>query len=105
MEKINGQWFHTEATKRAALSQYGCNCDSCCTAFLLYQDTFTEITTFATIPIGGEFIEGLTSVNEIATRIEPATHKGRPVNARRAGGKLVLMVDWEPVFIDKEVMP
>jgi hypothetical protein len=61
-------------------------------------DTFNASTTFATIPIGGEFVEALTTCNEVATRIEPTTHQGKPVNARRLGGKLVFMVEWEPVF-------
>jgi len=62
---------------------------------------FNTPTTFAAVPIGGEFIEGMTSNNEVATRIEATTYQGRPVNARRSGGKLVLMVDWEPVFVGK----
>jgi hypothetical protein len=65
---------------------------------------FNTPTTFARIPIGGEFIEALTTCNEVATHIEPTTLQGKPVNARRVGGKLVFMWDWEPVFIeDKEL--
>jgi hypothetical protein len=61
---------------------------------------FNTPTTFALIPVGGEFIEGLTTCNEVATRIdEPTTHQGKPVNARRSGGKLVWVAEWEPVFI------
>lgn len=58
------------------------------------------VPTFAAIPIGGEFVEVMTTCNEIATRIELITHQGKPVNARRSGGKLIFMVDWEPVFIE-----
>jgi hypothetical protein len=60
---------------------------------------FTTPTTFARIPIGGEFIEAFTTCNEVATRIELTTYEGRPVNARRSRGKLILMVEWEPVFV------
>jgi hypothetical protein len=61
---------------------------------------FNTPTTFATVPIGGEFVEALTTCNEVATRIEPATYQGKPVNARRAGGKLIFMAEWEPVFVE-----
>jgi hypothetical protein len=37
---------------------------------------------------------------EVAVRIEPTTYRGKPVNARRSGGKLIKMEDWEPVFIE-----
>lgn len=42
------------------------------------------------------------SDNEIAIRIEPTTHQGKPMNAQRAGGKLVFMAEWEPVFAQGE---
>jgi hypothetical protein len=58
-------------------------------------------TTFAAIPIGGEFIEVFTTCNEVAIRIFPATYQGKPVNAKRAGGKLIWMEEWEPVFYEK----
>lgn len=77
-------------------------CSCLCPADDAPFDTFTEITTFSAVPIGGEFIEGLTPVNEVAVRIEPTIHRCKPVNTRRSGGKLVLMVDWEPVFIRGE---
>jgi hypothetical protein len=61
---------------------------------------FDTPTTFATIPIGGEFIEALTTCNEVATRIAPTTHnRAKMKNAKRAGGKLIFMAEWEPVFI------
>lgn len=60
---------------------------------------FNTPSTFAAIPIGGKFVEVLTTCNEVATRIEPATHQEKTVNARRAGDKLIFMADWEPVFI------
>lgn len=63
------------------------------------MNEFTIPTTFATVPIGAQFIEVLTTCNEVATRIEPTTRRGKPMNARRVGGKLINMVDWEPVFI------
>jgi hypothetical protein len=59
---------------------------------------FNIPTTFDTVPIGGEFIECLTTCNEIATRIEPAAGR-RWANARRASGKLIYMAKWEPVFV------
>jgi hypothetical protein len=59
------------------------------------------VTTFADVPIGGEFVEVLTTCDEVATRIEPALHQGKPVNARRVSGKLIFMADWEPVFIQQ----
>jgi hypothetical protein len=62
---------------------------------------FTHPATFATIPIGGQFVEVFTSCDEIATRIEPITHQGKPVNARRSGGKLIFMAEWEPVLISE----
>lgn len=68
------------------------------------SDNFTQPATFATIPIGGQFVEVFTTSNEVAVRIAPTTHRGKTVNARRDGGKLIWMEDWEPVFI-KEVMP
>jgi hypothetical protein len=64
------------------------------------SDNFTQPTTFATIPTAGQFVEVLTTSNEVATRIEPTTHRGKPVNARRVGGKLIFMAEWEPVFIE-----
>jgi len=60
---------------------------------------FNAPSTFAALPIGGKFIEALTPCNEIATRIEPTTHQGKPINAQRVGGKLIFMADWEPVFV------
>lgn len=57
-------------------------------------------TTFAAIPIGGQFAEALTTCNEVSTRIVPTTHQGKLVNVRRDGGKLILMFNWEPVFIE-----
>jgi len=60
---------------------------------------FNTPITFVFIPIGGEFIEALTTCNEIAVRIEPRIYYGKLVNARRIGGKLIFMADWEPVFI------
>lgn len=65
-------------------------------------DTFNAPTTFATIPIGGKFIEAFTTCNEIVIRIEPTIHRCKPMNARRAGGKLIRMVGWEPVFADRK---
>jgi hypothetical protein len=38
----------------------------------------------------------------VVTRITPTTHQGKTVNARRVGGKLILMVDWEPVFVRQD---
>lgn len=64
------------------------------------MDNFTYPTTFGKIPIGGEFVEVLTTCNQVATRIKPTMHQGKPVNARRADGKFILMADWEPVFVD-----
>jgi hypothetical protein len=61
--------------------------------------TFNTVTTFAAVPIGGKFIEAMTTCNEVAIRIEPTTHQDKSVNARRVGGKLIFMVDWEPVFV------
>jgi hypothetical protein len=63
---------------------------------------YTTATTFAAIPIGGRFVEVFTSCNEVATRIKPTTHRGKPANARRAGGGLVFMVEWEPVLIRRD---
>lgn len=57
---------------------------------------------FPTIPIGGQFVEVFTTCDEIATRIEPTIHQDKLVNARRAGGKLILMADWEPVFVESD---
>jgi hypothetical protein len=62
------------------------------------MDNFNT-TTFSAIPIGGRFVEVLSTCNEVATRIEPTTHRGKPVNARRSGGGLVFMVEWEPVLV------
>jgi hypothetical protein len=71
----------------------------------IVNSDFNTPTTFARIPIGGEFVEALTTCNEVATRIAPTTHnRERMKNARRAGGKLIFMAEWEPVFIeDKEL--
>lgn len=55
--------------------------------------------TFDTIPIGGKFIEVFTTCNEVATRIAPVMQDGKLVNARRDGGKLIFMEEWEPVFV------
>jgi hypothetical protein len=66
---------------------------------------FTIPTVFAAIPIGSKFIEVLTICNEIAVRIVPAIHQGKSVNARRDGGKLIFMADWEPVFINEVKQP
>lgn len=63
---------------------------------------FTHPTPFPTVPIDDQFIEVFTTCNEVATRIEPTTHRGKLANARRAGGKLVWMADWEPVFVDED---
>jgi hypothetical protein len=63
---------------------------------------FNTPTTFAAIPIGGRFVEVMTTCDEVATRIEPTTHRGKTVNARRVGGKLIWMEDWEPVFMRRE---
>jgi hypothetical protein len=63
------------------------------------NSNFNAPTTFASIPIGGRFVEVLSLCNEVATRIEPTTHRGKPVNARRSGGGLVFMAEWEPVLI------
>jgi hypothetical protein len=60
---------------------------------------FRHPTTFVTIPVGKRFVEVFTTCNEIAARIEPMAHQGKPVNARRVGGKLIFMADWEPVFV------
>jgi hypothetical protein len=49
---------------------------------------FNTPTTFARIPIGGEFIEALTTCNEVTTRIELTTYEGRPVNAQCECGHL-----------------
>jgi hypothetical protein len=61
---------------------------------------FNIPTTFNTVPIGGEFVECLTTCNEIATRIKPITRRDKIVNARRVSGKLIFMADWEPVFVE-----
>ncbi len=78
-------------------------CSCLCPADDLHFDTFNTTATFADVVLGQEFIEALTSVNEIATRIEATTHNGRSVNARREGERsrlaLIWMADWEPVFI------
>ncbi len=63
--------------------------------------SFNISTTFAAVPIGGEFIEALTTCNEVAARIAPTTHQGKTVNARRVGGKLIFMADWEPIFVSR----
>lgn len=68
------------------------------------MNEFTISTTFATIPIGAQFVEVMTTCNEVATRIEPTTHQDKPVNARRVGGKLIFMAEWEPVFLDGSFM-
>jgi hypothetical protein len=65
--------------------------------------TFNTVTTFAAVPIGGKFIEAMTTCNEVAIRIEPTTHQDKSVNARRVGGKLIFMADWEPVFVQGRV--
>jgi hypothetical protein len=64
------------------------------------SDNFTQPATFAPIPVGGRFVEVMTTCDEVAVRIEPTTHRGKPVNARRVGGKLIFMAEWEPVFIE-----
>lgn len=61
----------------------------------------SNTTTFAAVPLDGQFVEVLSPCNEVATRIDPTTHQGKPVNARRDGGKLIFMADWEPAFIHK----
>ena len=61
-------------------------------------DTFNTPTTFASVQIGGEFIEAMTTCNEIATRVIVNLCNGKG-NARRSGGKYVWMWDWEPVFV------
>lgn len=63
------------------------------------MEEFNHPTTFATIPIGAQFVEVMTTCNEVAIRILPATHQGKLANARRAGGKLIKMENWEPVFV------
>lgn len=65
------------------------------------MNEFAIPTTFATIPIGAQFVEVMTTCNEVATRIEPTAHQDKPVNARRVGGKLIFMAEWEPVFVDE----
>jgi hypothetical protein len=64
------------------------------------SDNFTQPATFAAVPIGGQFIEVMTTCDEVATRIEPTTYRGKPVNARRSGGKLIFIEDWEPAFVE-----
>jgi len=54
---------------------------------------------FDTIPIGGKFVEVLTTCDEVATRIAPVMQGGKLVNARRVSGKLIFMAEWEPVFV------
>lgn len=61
--------------------------------------SFNIPTTFAAIPIGGEFIEAMTTCNEVAIRTESRVHQGKLVNAWRSGGKLIFMAEWEPVFV------
>jgi hypothetical protein len=63
--------------------------------------SFNIPSTFANIPIGGQFIEVLTTCNEVATRIEPVTHQNKLMNAQRIGGKFIFMADWEPVFVEE----
>jgi hypothetical protein len=60
---------------------------------------FNIPSTFIDVPIGGRFVEVMTTCNEVVTRIRPTAHRGKPVNARRVGGKLIFMADWEPVFV------
>jgi hypothetical protein len=64
------------------------------------SDNFTQPATFADVPVGGRFVEVMTTCDEVAVRIEPTTHRGKTVNARRAGGKLIKMEDWEPVLVE-----
>lgn len=63
------------------------------------MNEFTIPTTFATVPIGAQFIEVMTTCNEVAIRIKQTTRQGKPVNTRRVGGKLIFMAEWEPVFV------
>jgi hypothetical protein len=67
---------------------------------------FNEVVIFAQLPLNARFIEALSTCNEVATRI-PLSYLdvGQVVkvyNALRAGGKRVLMADWEPVFIEAD---
>lgn len=59
---------------------------------------FTHPTAFACIPIGGRFVEVMTTCNEVATRVRVNLRNGKG-NARRSGGKYIWMADWEPVFV------
>ena len=56
---------------------------------------------FDSIETGQEFIEVMSSCNEVAQRIEMRIEmrNGKLVNARRSSGKFIFMADWEPVFI------
>lgn len=59
--------------------------------------------TFTSIEMGQEFIEVMTTCNEVARRIELRIEfgmKGKLVNAQRiSSGKMIFIADWEPVFI------
>jgi hypothetical protein len=63
-------------------------------------DNFTQPATFAPIPVGGRFVEVMTTCDEVATRIAVDLRKGKG-NALRSGGKYIWMWDWEPVFIEE----
>jgi hypothetical protein len=65
------------------------------------NSNFTVPASFADIPIGGQFIEVMTTCNEISTRVEVNLRNGKG-NARRSGGKYIWMADWEPVFIVRQ---
>lgn len=59
---------------------------------------FDRPVTFDKVPVGGEFIEGFTTCNEVTTRVIVNLRNGKG-NARRSGGKYVWMADREPVFV------
>jgi hypothetical protein len=61
---------------------------------------FNIPTAFNTIPVDGEFVEVLTTCDEVSIRIEPTERQGKQMNARRASGKLIYMAEWEPVFVE-----
>lgn len=59
----------------------------------------TKITTFAQVASGQKFVEALSTCDQVAWRITPRQHKGKWVNAQRAGGQMIFMASWEPVFL------
>lgn len=66
-------------------------------------DGYDKVTLFERLEIGEEFIEGMSTVNEVATKTKEIVVKVKCFNARRSSGTMVRMWNWEPVFITEKL--